>query len=63
VTLKGFKVGLPKEKKTMKKTLRGKPLCNNDIRLIQEKVVHKTWKEKNLYVCGHHPSSLQKLFW
>jgi hypothetical protein len=60
VTLKGFKVGLPKTKKkeTTKKTLRGKPLCNNDMKLIQEKVVHKRWKEKKFYVYGHHPSSL-----
>jgi hypothetical protein len=71
VTLKGFKVGLPKKKKkkTMKKTLRGKPLCNNDMKLIREKV-HKRWKEKKFYVCGHHPSSLHyfgnysaMLFW
>ncbi len=43
MALKGFKVGLPKKKKkkTMKKTLRGRPLCNNDLKLIQEKVVHK----------------------
>jgi hypothetical protein len=58
-----------KKKKTMKKTLRGKPLCNNDMKFIREKV-HKRWKEKKFYVCGHHPSSLHyfgnysaMLFW
>jgi hypothetical protein len=59
VTLKGFKVGLPKKKKkkTMKKTLRGKPFCNNDNEVNSRKSCSQKMEGKKI-LCLWPPSIL-----